>query len=118
MSRLPAAGEIGADDLTSKPEEPLDRVGHGFVARGNLTLLTGQWKAGETTLLSALPGLRVAGGAPGDRAVRAGKSLVVTEEPLSLWAQRARQHHFGASVCFFPQPFVTIPTEEQWQELL
>jgi hypothetical protein len=70
MFRLPAAGAIGADDSTSKPEGPLDWVGHGFVARGNLTLLTGQWKAGETALLSVLLGLRVAGGALGDRAVR------------------------------------------------
>src|SRR5262249_32001299 len=82
------------------------------------TLLTSQWKAGKTTLLSVLLGLRATGGALGDRAVRAGKSLVVTEEPLSLWAQRARKHHFAGSVCFIPQPFFTIPTQEQWQELL
>ena len=60
-----AAGAIGADDITSKPEGPLDWIGRGFVARGNLTLLTGQGKAGETTSLSALLGLRVAGGALG-----------------------------------------------------
>src|SRR4051812_7783175 len=118
MFRPPAAGEIWADDITSKPEEPLDWIWHGFIAPGNLTLLTSQWKAGKTTLLSVLLGLRVAGGALGDRAVRAGKSLVVTEEPLALWAQRARKHHFGDSVCFIPQPFVTVPTQEQWQELL
>jgi hypothetical protein len=70
MFRPPAAGAIGADDIPSKPEGPLDWVWHGFVAPGNLTLLTGPWKAGKTTLLSALLSLRVAGGALGDRAAR------------------------------------------------
>ena len=35
-------------------EPAADWLLHGFVARGNLTLLTSLWKAGKTTLLSLL----------------------------------------------------------------
>src|SRR5262245_33487499 len=100
MSRLPAAGEIWADEVLLQPEEPLDWIWDGFIARRNLTLLTSQWKAGKTTLLSVLLNARVNGGQLAGLPVRAGKTLVVTEEPLSLWAERARKHHFGGSVCF------------------
>jgi hypothetical protein len=62
MSVLPAAGEIWADAIASRVEERPDWVWEGLVARGNLTLLTSQWKAGKTTLLSVLLGARVAGG--------------------------------------------------------
>ena len=83
MFRPAAAGAIGADDVTSEPEGPPDWIGHGFIARGNLTLLTSPWKAGKTTLLSVLLGLRVAGGAPGDRAARGagGRLSRVTRGP-------------------------------------
>src|SRR5207244_928613 len=47
-----------------------------------------------------------------------GKSVVVTEEPLSLWADRARQCDFGGQVCFASQPFPGIPKPEDWQALL
>src|SRR3954464_10553619 len=108
MSSLPAAGVIWADALTLAPQEPTDWVWHGLIAPGNLTLLTSQWKSGKTTLLSVLLGLRVAGGLLGGLAVKPGKTLVVSEEPLPLWAERARKHRFGSSVCFIPQPFRTI----------
>ena len=32
----------------------VDWLWHGFAARGNVTLLTSQWKSGKTTLLSVL----------------------------------------------------------------
>jgi hypothetical protein len=81
MFRLPAAGEIWADDVTSKPEEPPGWIWDGFIAPGNLTLLTSQWKAGKTTLLSVLLGLRVDGGALGDRAARRGRTRVLLTGP-------------------------------------
>src|SRR5262245_50958223 len=53
----------------SQKDRPTDslHVRCTFVARGNLTLLTGQGKAGETTLLSVLLSLPVAAGAGPDR---------------------------------------------------
>jgi hypothetical protein len=118
MSSLSAAGEIWANEITLGPEEPLNWVWEGFIAPGNLTLLTSQWKAGKTTLLSVLLGLRVGGGVLGGLTVRPGKTLVVSEEPVSLWAVRARKHSFGAGVCFIPQPFRTIPTHDEWLDLI
>jgi hypothetical protein len=118
MSSLPAAGEIWDDAIPPESAERPDWLWEGLIARRNLTLLTSQWKAGKTTLLSVLLGLRVRGGELAGLAVRPGKTLVVTEEPLSLWAERARKHGFGGRVCFIPQPFRSIPTEQQWQELL
>src|SRR4051794_20744710 len=99
-----AAGEIWDDEITARPEEAADWVVEGLIAPRNLTLLTSQWKAGKTTLLSILLGLRVAGGSLAGLAVKPGKTLVVTEEPLSLWAERARKHQFAGNVCFISQP--------------
>ncbi len=118
MSNLPAAGEIWDDAIPADSAERPSWVWEGLIAQRNLTLLTSQWKAGKTTLLSVLLGLRAGGGELAGLKVRPGKTLVVTEEPLSLWAERARKHGFGGQVCFIPQPFRSIPTEQEWQDLL
>jgi hypothetical protein len=118
MSRPSAAGEIWAGAIPRAPEAPTDWIWQGLIKPGNLTLLTSQWKAGKTTLLSILLSMRVAGGMLGGLAVKPGKTLVVTEEDLLLWDERAQKHHLGDSVCFFPRPFKTIPTEQEWLGLI
>ncbi len=118
MSRRSAAGEIWADAIPRAADEPGDWIWQGLIKPGNVTLLTSQWKAGKTTLLSILLGLRVAGAMLGGLAVKPGTTLVVTEEDLPLWDARGQKHAFGDSVCFFPRPFKTIPTEQEWQGLL
>jgi hypothetical protein len=118
MSSLPAAGEVWDDSIPPESAERPSWVWEGLIAQRNLTLLTSQWKAGKTTLLSVLLGLRVAGGELGGLLVRPSKTLVVTEELLSLWAERARKHQFAGRVCFIHQPFRTIPTDQEWQALL
>src|SRR5262245_387178 len=118
MATIPAAGETWSDAIDLETERPVDWVWQGLIAPANLTLLTGQWKAGTTTLLSILLGLRVAGGQLGGLAVKPGKTLVVTEEPQALWATRVSKHQFGANVSFLFRPFKTIPTEQEWLGLL
>jgi hypothetical protein len=118
MPTIPAAGEVWSDALTLAPEQPREWVWHGLIGPGNLTLLTGQPRAGKTTLLSVLLGLRVAGGQLGGLAVRPGKTLIITEETRELWAERARKHSFGASVSVIDRPFRTVPGERQWLGLL
>jgi hypothetical protein len=113
-----AGGEIWADQLTLAPEEPINWIWHGLVAPANLTLLTSQWKAGKTTLLSILLGLRVTGGELGGLPVRPGKSLVISEEPPPLWVDRIRKHKFANNVCFILRPFRTLPGEEEWLGLI
>jgi hypothetical protein len=94
-------------------------IWHGLLAKGVTTLLTGHGKlTGKTTLLSILLSRRVAGGSLADRAVTAGRTVVVSEEPRSLWDDRIRTYKFGGNVCIFPQPFLAVPTAQQWQALV
>jgi hypothetical protein len=118
MSKLPAAGEVWSGALTLAAAPPVDWIWQGLIAPRNLTLLTGQWKAGKTTLLSILLGLRVAGGQLGGLAVKPGNTLIITEEPRELWAPRAIKHQFGDSVSFIIRPFKGIPSEQEWLGLL
>jgi len=110
--------EVWDHQVTAMAPQPLDWLWHGFVAPGNLTLLTSQWKAGKTTLLSLLLSRRKGGGQLAGLAIKPGKSVVVSEEPLSLWADRARCLDFGGQVCFISRPFLTIPKPEDWQTLV
>ena len=45
--------EVWDQELMASKEVPADWLWQGFVARGNVTLLTSMWKAGKTTLLSS-----------------------------------------------------------------
>src|SRR5262245_5142908 len=74
-------------DLTKGSHE-VDWLWHGYLARGQITLLTGQWKIGKTALLAALLARLGAGGALAGRDVRAGRAIVVTEEGSALWLGR------------------------------
>lgn len=91
---------------------------NGYVATGNITLLTSQWKSGKTTLVSVLLARMGAGGTLAGQDVRAGRALVVTEEDQWLWRGRCRQLGFGNHVGFLCRPFVGLPSEEDWAALL
>jgi hypothetical protein len=121
MSTHDIPQEVWDHEVAATAPQPVGWLWHGFVAPGNLTLLTSQWKAGKTTLLSLLLSRRKQGGQAAQLAglaVKAGKSVVVSEEPLALWAERARRLDFGGQVCFISRPFRTIPTQDEWQTLL
>jgi hypothetical protein len=110
--------EIWGHELTSQPEVAADWLWHGFVRGGSFTLLTGLWKAGKTTLLSLLLARRKAGGTLAGLAVKPGKTVVLSEEAATLWAERARERDLGDQVCFIPRPFLAVPRPEEWQALL
>jgi hypothetical protein len=118
MTRRSTVGEIWSDHVPSESAQPIHWLWHGFIATGNVTLLTSQWKSGKTTLLSILLNMRVAGGELGGLAVKPGRTVLICEESLDLWAPRIDKHHFGDTVCFLSRPFPSIPTEEQWLELI
>jgi hypothetical protein len=118
MTNVTLPQEVWDHQVTASAPQPADWLWHGFVAGGNLTLLTSQWKAGKTTLLSLLLSRRKQGGQLAGLAVKPGKSVVVSEEPLALWADRARRLDLGGQVCFISQPFRTLPGPVQWQMLL
>jgi hypothetical protein len=118
MTNVTIPQEVWDHQVTASAPEPVDWLWHGFIARGNLTLLTSQWKAGKTTLLSLLLARRKNGGQLAGLAIKPGKTVVVSEEPLALWADRARRLDFGGQVCFISQPFRAIPQPDEWQALL
>ena len=105
-------------EVASMPETAADWLLPGFVSRHNMTLLTSMWKAGKTTLLSHLLARRASGQPLLGRPVSPGKSVVISEEPRTLWADRCRKFNFGGKLCLFPQPFPHLPTAEQWRGLL
>src|SRR5215211_5085503 len=91
---------------------------HGFLAPGNLTLLTSQWKTGKTTLASVLLARMGTGGTLGGLPVRSGRTVIVSEEHLSLWAMRQERLHMGSHVHLMSRPFGGRPTPAEWSALI
>jgi hypothetical protein len=118
MSLTALPKEFWDQEVMTTHNQPTDWLWHGFIARGNTTLLTGTPKAGKTTLLSLLLARRKEGGSVGGMPIKPGKTIIITEEYLQRWAERGRELDFGGQVCFLERPFLTIPTVEQWQALL
>lgn len=90
----------------------------GYLARGNITLLTSMWKAGKTTLLAGVLRALATGGAFLDRPCAAGHALVVSEESAAIWAARRAAIPVGANARLVSRPFAGRPTVEQWDELI
>src|SRR5207248_9083231 len=61
------------------PGGPKAWLWHGYLAPGNLTLLTSLWKAGKTTLLSVLLSRLHSGGSFAGRSPAPGNAAVVSE---------------------------------------
>jgi hypothetical protein len=112
---LPA--EVWGEDLAAQAGSDTSWLWYGYLARGNITLLTSQWKTGKTTLLALLLARRERGGELAGRAVAPGRTVVVSEEPPLLWDQRRRKLGFGASAGFQCRPFPGKPMRHQWLAL-
>src|SRR5262249_48603804 len=110
--------EVWSGDLDTAAPGDLTWLWYGYLAPGNVTLLTSQWKSGKTTLVSVLLAKRAAGGGLAGGAVTAGKTAVVSEEGLATWKRRRGRLGFGDAVAFFCRPFRGKPTPDQWLALL
>src|SRR5207245_2095316 len=96
----------------------IDWLWHGYLARGNLTLLTSLWKTGKTTLLTGLLQRLAAGGEfLGHRCVPA-RALVVSEESREHWAERVRTMPIGPHARLLARPFAARPTSAEWRDLI
>ena len=74
----------------------LDWIWHGYLARGNLTLLTSLWKAGKTTLVAGLLQKLAAGGDFLGCECQGARTLVVSEESHEHWRSRLRVIPIGS----------------------
>jgi Bifunctional DNA primase/polymerase, N-terminal/AAA domain len=99
---VPTLYQVGQSEDVEKPAtiEPIplaelqgdpnvDWVWKGFIAKGYATLLTGQWKAGKSTLMAHL--LRALGGDGGDIGGTVSPrtpTFYLSEEAAGLWVRR------------------------------
>jgi len=95
--------------------EQVEWVWDGFLAKSQISLLSGYPKAGKTTLMTHMIKLAAQGGTLGT-SVRPGKILVVSEESGNLW--RRRSARFGLVGDVLAQPFAGRPTKEQWKQFI
>jgi hypothetical protein len=100
------------------PHTKISWLWHGYLAAGEITLLTSQWKTGKTTLLAVLLERMHSGRALAGREVRTGRAAVITEESPVHWRLRGERLDFGAHACFFCRPFLGKPTRDQWRGLV
>jgi len=101
----------------SRVGDAADWLWHGYLSRGQITLLTGQWKIGKTALLACLLA-RLGTGAPlAGRQVQPGSALVVTEEGAGLWHARCQTFGIGDHVSFAFRPFLFAPDLKRWKML-
>jgi hypothetical protein len=91
---------------------------HGYLAPGAVTVLTGQWKAGKTTLAAVLLARLKAGGELAGLPLAPGRAVVVSEESLEHWHRRSRHLDFGDHVGWYCQPFRGRPRPDEWQAFL
>src|SRR5690348_4131710 len=107
---VPAGPLWGLRSLESAVASGLRWLWQGYVAAGNVTLLTSQWKTGKTTLVSVLLSKMKAGGDLAGLAVQPGKAVVLSEEGPSHWLTRARKLGLGGHVGWLCRPFPGKPT--------
>jgi hypothetical protein len=106
-----------ADELESAADPEVSWLWDGYLASRHVTLLTSQWKSGKTTLVSVLLSKLKDGGTFAGQALRPGRAVVVSEEPVARWLRRKSQLGFGP-VRFFCRPFRGRPSPAQWQALI
>src|SRR5262245_25107706 len=90
----------------------------GYLAPGNITLLTSLWKTGKTTLLTGRLRCLERGGPFLGRNLSAGKGLVVSEESLDHWAERLSRMPVGPHVQLMARPFLGRPSLDEWNALI
>jgi hypothetical protein len=79
--------ELWFEDLATTAQGP-SWLWQGYLAAGNVTLITSQWKSGKTTLTALLLARLESGGQLSGLNVKRSKAVVVSEEGPSHWAQR------------------------------
>src|SRR5262249_2747244 len=113
--RFPA---LRLHDLVAAGQARVPWLWDGYLAPGNVPLLTSQWKSGKTTLMSVLLSRLRDGGTLAGLTLRPGRAAVVTEESSAQWYLRSLKVPFGEHLTWFCQPFEGKPRPEEWLALL
>jgi hypothetical protein len=109
---LPPAGLVDARSGT------VPWLWQGYLAAGKTTVLTSQWKAGKTTLVSLLLSRLRRGGMLADLPVTPGAAVIVTEESTSDWDARCRHLGIDDGHRFLCRPFKRRPSLTEWLALI
>ena len=109
---------LNTDDLNAAAQASLPWLWHGFLAPGNITLLTSQWKSGKTTLIAVLLSRLKAGGQLAGLPVLPGRATVVSEEGPLHWYRRSQKLLFGNHLSWLCRPFRGRPRPDDWLALL
>ncbi len=104
----------GQANLSAAAGAPQPWLWQGYLAPGAVTLLTGQWKAGKTTLTAVLLARLKAGGELAGLPLAAGGAVVVSEESFAHGGRRSKNLDFGDHVGWFCQPFAGRPSPDEW----
>lgn len=110
--------EVPYADLRTFQRREEKWIWRGMVASGNVTLLTGQWAWGKTTLMAVLLSRLKSGGDLAGQRLTAGRAIVISEESLEVWHERSQVFAFGDHLSWFCRPFLGKPTVDDWQALL
>src|SRR5437868_9651214 len=97
--------------------EPIRWLWEGLIAEDAVTLLSAPEKTGKTTLLSLLLDRRREGGQLLGQPVRAGRTILCSEEDDGLWSLRQPPLDFGPGLELH-RPMRCDPTPGRWRRFV
>lgn len=119
-AELPVVDGLGLTmtEVHAAADAGINWLWQGYLAPGNVTLLTSQWKTGKTTLIAILLARLLEGGSLCGQALARGRAVVVSEEGNTHWSLRGRKLGIGDNVRFICRPFRGKPRVDEWQGLI
>jgi hypothetical protein len=89
----------------------------GYIARQSITLLSGFWKAGKSTLFSYLLRDLYRGGGLAEETIVA-PTLILSEEPDGIWCQRRDNLKLSERILFARRPTFAKPDTARWRAMI
>jgi hypothetical protein len=118
LARPPSRRGQTWNELCQAAGQPFTWLWHGYLAPGNVTLLTSPAKTGKTTLVAVLLARLKAGGTLAGLPLAAGRAALITEEGQLLWFRRGQKLAFDDHIRWFCRPFQGRPQPDEWQDLI
>lgn len=116
---------VGPDQMLATPQSEAAWLWEGFIPAREITLLTGYWKAGKTTLLiHMLRAWQTEQKFFCGRRLNPATVLIVSQESTALWNSRLKKCDLTEKVLMFqrgknnrPSPYEGPATPQKWQAL-